>query len=393
MTDSDTDFLGLVTSAYHALYDLVALRTHPLVGLLVDATLPAKEQGWQLHNLLLDAIRQLDPGPQAPTTSKEWRRHQLMTLRYVEGLDPQAVAEQLAFSRRQFYREHGAALEAAAAILHSQRQNAASTPTDPTQGLLRSEFERVSEHEQAAHLSDVLAGVLQLLGPLAHEHQIQIDTQLDEPLPALAVNTSLLRQLLLAILGAIATHSRNLTLTLRATGTASTVQLDLTLDPPDTVADAVGEQTLPYTDILASSGIDIDGLRAHGPLRRLTLALPAFLQTPVLVIDDNEDVLALYERYLTPNNFQVTATSDAESALELAVRLKPALIIIDLMMPQTDGWEMLRQLRQQAADDIPVLICSVLKQRDLALALGAQHYLEKPITERGLLDAIRQVLG
>jgi len=397
--NNEADFLGLVTSAYHALYDLVELRTHPLGALLLgQADVSAKERGWQLHNLLLDAITQLDPGPQAPMYSKEWRRHQLMLLRYVDGQDPQAVAEQLSISRRQYYREHGLAMAATAEILRGRSLGnglAADRDATGTDGLLQSEFDRVSGHEHTAQLGEVAVGVLQLLATLLQEHRIQVVDAIPPDLPVLGVSGSMLRQLLLTILGAVATHCDDVTLRLHAHAGAPAVRLTVGIEPPaSAVAQAVQTQLQPYQEILRSSGIAVEGLDASAPLRQITLVLPPFLQTPVLVIDDNQDVLELYERYLTPNDFQVTATSDAETALELATRLKPALIIIDLMMPQTDGWELLRRLRlNPAAAAIPVIICSVLKQRELALALGAQAYLEKPISEQSLLAAIHGVLG
>ena len=387
----------MVSSAYHALYDLVELRTHPLGALLLsESQVSAKERGWQLHNLLIDAVHQLDPGPQAPMYSKEWRRHQLMLLRYVDGQEAQNVAEQLAISRRQYYREHSLALAATAEILRGRSADplTASAPAAESATLLRSEFDRMSGQEHTAQLGEVAGGVLQVLAALLHEHHIAVVDTIPANLPMVWVSGSLLRQLLLTILGAVATHCEQVTLRLSAQAGA-TVDLTVTIEPPlDSVAEAVRALLLPYEDILMSSEVSVEGLESGAPLRQITLGLPLFLQTSVLVIDDNQDVLELYERYLTPNDYQVTATSDAEAALDLAARLKPALIIIDLMMPQTDGWELLRRLRANpGAAGIPVIICSVLKQRELALALGAQAYLAKPITEAGLLAAIHGVLA
>jgi CheY-like chemotaxis protein len=395
---NEPDFLGLVTSAYHALYDLIQLRTHPLgLQLLPRTGIAPKEQGWQLHNLLLEAIHQLDPGAHAPLHSKEWRRHRLMLLRYVEGMDPQQVAEQLSISRRQYYREHATAIEATAEILRLRRINKGQPPeadASESAGLQRSEIDRASRSQRAAQLGEVVNGVLQLLASLVQEHEIQVETDIPHGLPTVGVNPNVLRQVILTILGAVATRYDRLMLCLTACLEESDVYLHITVSPPvESVSEIIRSQLLPYEEILRSNGVSIDGLDADESLSHVTLALPCVLQKLVLVIDDNKDVLELFERYLVPNHYQVQSASDAESALALATRLKPALIIVDLMMPQIDGWELLRRFRlDEQVAHIPIVICSVLKQRELALALGAQDFIEKPITEERLLSAVSTLL-
>src|SRR5579859_6225615 len=114
----DKQFVVQLADAYEHIYDLVYLRTHPLLERLTeDKSMSRKDQAWQLHHLLLNVIGELDPGPHAPAFSREWRRHRLMVMRYVDGLTPQVVADQLAISRRHFYREHENALEAVAEVL------------------------------------------------------------------------------------------------------------------------------------------------------------------------------------------------------------------------------------------------------------------------------------
>ncbi|MCL6431518.1 MAG: hypothetical protein K6V36_11770, partial [Anaerolineae bacterium] len=123
-----------VADAYEHLYDLVYLRSHPLLDLLVpDAGLERKERAWRLHRLLLQVIDELDPGAQAPPFSHEWRRHRLMVLRYMDGVDPQTAADRLAISRRHLYRELDSAIEAIATILW-ERCGKDGAPTAAPQG-------------------------------------------------------------------------------------------------------------------------------------------------------------------------------------------------------------------------------------------------------------------
>jgi hypothetical protein len=115
---SKAEFVSHIADAYDHLYDLVYLRTHPLLDALVPPTaLPTRKRARQLHAILVGVIGELDPGPQAPTFSHEWRRHRLMYLRYVKGQTPQQVAEQLVISLRHYYRVHKTAIDDIAGIL------------------------------------------------------------------------------------------------------------------------------------------------------------------------------------------------------------------------------------------------------------------------------------
>ena len=116
------------------------------------------------------------------------------------------------------------------------------------------------------------------------------------------------------------------------------------------------------------------------------------VQRAVLVVDDNEDVLELCRRYLAPHGYGVITATTAEEAIDLAAQLQPFAITLDLMLPGQDGWDALQALLNRPdTQRIPVIICSVLKQRELALSLGATAFLEKPVTEQGLLAALRML--
>jgi CheY-like chemotaxis protein len=72
--------------------------------------------------------------------------------------------------------------------------------------------------------------------------------------------------------------------------------------------------------------------------------------------------------------------------------LRPDIIVLDLMMPEQDGWDLLQLLSNQPdTAHIPIMICSVLKQKQLALSLGAAAFLEKPFTEQALLEMLEKL--
>ena len=395
----DAGFVAQVAEAYEQLYDLVRLRNLPLLDdLIASPGLARKESAWHLHRLLLETIDELDPGPQAPTFSRAWRRHRLMVLRYVQSLEPQAVAAQLAIGKRHYYRLHDAAMAAIADILWERRVTRAPTPSADGLELLRQEVARASRPECQADLAEVVQGLHQLLRERLEQRGLVLALSLPEGLAPLSVDRNLLRQMLLGTLGHLAEHARNSEIRMVADVEGAAVVLSIRLSSPDAgVAlapermDALRES---YEQMAAVSGGSILTVHAGRALVGFDLQLPV-AQRAVLVVDDNEDVLELFRRYLAPNGYPVVTARSASEALDKAARLQPRAITLDLMMPDADGWELMQTLINRAETrHIPIVVCSVLRQQeDLALSLGAAAFLAKPVTEQALLRALQGIDG
>jgi DNA-binding response OmpR family regulator len=114
----------------------------------------------------------------------------------------------------------------------------------------------------------------------------------------------------------------------------------------------------------------------------------------ILVVDDEPSIVQLTRMYLERENFRVESVGDGEAAIEAATRLHPALIVLDIMLPKVDGFEVCRQLRAQ---DNPVFII-MLTARDedidkiIGLELGADDYLTKPFNPRELVARVKAIL-
>jgi signal transduction histidine kinase/CheY-like chemotaxis protein len=114
----------------------------------------------------------------------------------------------------------------------------------------------------------------------------------------------------------------------------------------------------------------------------------------VLVIDDDAAARELAQRALGREGYRVVTASDGPQGLELARTLKPLVILLDLKMPGLDGWTVLVRLKDDPVTaDIPVILASIIDERNTGLTLGAAEYLVKPIDWRrltGLLSKYRQ---
>ena len=114
----------------------------------------------------------------------------------------------------------------------------------------------------------------------------------------------------------------------------------------------------------------------------------------VLAIDDDSQVISLYERFLQPQGYQVVALTDPTQAVERAKQLNPYAITLDVMMPGRDGWTVLAELKNDPATrDIPIIVCSILEEDEKGFSLGASDYLVKPILEEDLLNALDRLNG
>lgn len=121
----------------------------------------------------------------------------------------------------------------------------------------------------------------------------------------------------------------------------------------------------------------------------VTLLLPAPEQSIVLVVDDNADWLELVQRYAAGSRCQVVTSSMPETACAMAGKVQPSLIILDVMMHNVDGWQVLSELRHDpATSHIPVVVCTVLPLEEMALALGANAFLQKPVSQQQFLRVL-----
>ncbi len=114
----------------------------------------------------------------------------------------------------------------------------------------------------------------------------------------------------------------------------------------------------------------------------------------VLLVDDDPQIHHLIGTMLAREGYRVDHASGGREALERARAVRPAVILLDVMMPQIDGWAVLGTLKSDPAlSDIPVVIVSLLDERPLGLTLGAAEFLNKPVDRAKLITTIRTYAG
>jgi CheY-like chemotaxis protein len=383
------------------LYDHAYLERHPLAAALAKGIAGGtRTRAQETRRVLLNAIELLNPGDNVGLRTPERRAYAVLFGLYVEGQDVPTVAQVLGISGRQLRRDRAAALEALAAILEDRylapvgvAEGHAAPVVDP----LHQESLRLAEQQESVDLGDLAASLLPILDSLAHTQGVNLQIMLPSPAPSVRANPTLLRQILLSLASHAISHAMPRTLTLVAEAEGRI---------PDAASWRAGwrlhgglhlDRLLPATDTLATLAAALGGQvqiepGAVGEIV-LWLALPQAIQRRVLVIDDNQDLLELFRRYLAGHPYQVQSASSVDEGLVQVRRAAPDAVVLDLMMPGRDGWELLAALRQDPAlRGVPVIVCSVLHEPELAHALGAQRVLKKPVGATELLAALEAVL-
>ncbi len=114
----------------------------------------------------------------------------------------------------------------------------------------------------------------------------------------------------------------------------------------------------------------------------------------ILLVDDEPSIIKLARMYLERESFRILTAKDGESALDLANREHPALIVLDVMLPKLDGFEVCRRLR--AANHPSAILMLTARDEDidkiLGLELGADDYLTKPFNPRELVARVKAIL-
>ena len=116
----------------------------------------------------------------------------------------------------------------------------------------------------------------------------------------------------------------------------------------------------------------------------------------ILIVEDNEMNRDMLSRRLTRKGFEVEIAIDGVQGIAMATSARPDLILMDMSLPQLDGWEATRQIKADpATQSIPVIALTahaMASDRDQALAAGCDEYESKPVDLKLLLDKIQQLL-
>jgi DNA-binding response OmpR family regulator len=119
-------------------------------------------------------------------------------------------------------------------------------------------------------------------------------------------------------------------------------------------------------------------------------------RTPVataLVVEDEPQIAQLVQRYLERDGFCVAVACDGQQALELFARMRPEVVVLDLMLPGVDGWEVCRRIREESRCAVVMLTArDAVEDRVQGLELGADDYVTKPFSPRELVARVRAVL-
>ena len=187
-------------------------------------------------------------------------------------------------------------------------------------------------------------------------------------------------------------------------GQGSTFYITLPLgEAAEAVAAAAAEATAGAKEkVLAEREKDRGILRAESEKVERTgkVAVPTTVSATdddsskktVLVVDDEPDSVILVRENLAGQPYRVVSAFTADEGMRMAVKLKPFAILLDIMMPDKDGWDLIRELKDNPVTaEIPVVILSIVDNKPLGFSLGVTDYLLKPIDRDALVASLTRI--
>ena len=398
-TISRSDFEDALRTALTNLYDPAVLQDSALVSAFgLDARAGAIVA---LRSILVAAIEALRPGEDVPAQSMAWRYFQILYGRFTEQLTQFEISNDLGLSVRQMRRHEKRALQLLADGLWARYQLESggddNTVVAP-QALGREEelaWSGTTFPSQSVEVEALVQSALATAESMFRASKLQVTHDVSEGLPRLAVQLVPMRQALLNVLTTALDWMPEGQLTIRAIGQPEEGQIQLSIAGYGTLsaraAEMGAERLRVAHELVEFSGgaLEVDTERDADQAFRFHLELPVDVQITVLAIDDNPDTLQLLQRYTADTRYRLLGESDPERSLTLAEESLPDIILLDVLLQDLDGWELLGRFRAHPQlGDRPVIVCTILPQRDLALSLGAAGFLSKPLSQPALLSAL-----
>lgn len=388
------EFIEQIKQALEHLYDFPFLQRHPLADIHGHQT--NEPSGHHLRRELIQAIETLNPGKSVSVRSGVARLYNLMHLHYIGGMTIQETSLELGISLRQAYRDLRRGQESVSEVLWFNRRNSQephpTTPIPTDDGVissLQSEVARLESETEIVNLGHLLQTAGKAVSKLATQNHIQLIINTPPSPVVISTNPTLAQQVFINLLSQTVQQSQagDIHVSLHASHNQPTM-IDISF-----MADHKPEIIQPLIEHFLEQLHWGQSLSYFEDNKHYALSLTLEDEHPtILIVDDNEGLVDLLRRYFSGYTFQVLSAHTGAEGLEIARNLQPNIIIMDLMMPGMDGWELLQRLRAQPETrEIPVIICSVINDPELAYSLGASKFIAKPVNKETILNALKEL--
>ena len=358
------------------------------------------------------AINELAPAYDTPATARIRRLYGVLFYRYVQSLTQEEAAERLGITPRYLRYEQREAVKLLASRLWWRRYTRPLTTGQSARDLAElgsSEPQHIASKYAAwrsqiqqevaslqksapgtvANVSQTFDGVTEVIGALASRHNVELRLTAVEPELVAAIHPSALRQVLLSAIAELLQDMSSGLIELHAMGEGERVKIMVEGNP-------IAAGGFPHVEFIQEVLTAMDGqvaLQRKEDGITISFDLPAAGKVIVLVIDDNVDLVHFYRRYIEGTNYEIVHTAEGKRAFEFILAFHPDVIILDVMLPDVDGWYLLSQIYENpVTKPIPVVVCSVVREKELALALGAALYVPKPVLRHEFLEALQQAV-
>jgi len=375
-TGPTEEFLQLVRDGLASLYDLSILQENPIAQEIAPG-ITGVERVRAVRQAFLDAIEQINLTPTGDRR-QHYRPYRILIMKFVEEATTRDILRTLSLSERQFYRELSKAINAVGQVLWSQlQQGSVDSPAAPFS--IASEMTRAYDSSAWTTIDakTLIEGVVKAVSNLASQHEVAIEAGSVSSL-SIRSNPPVLRQALILLLQQIVTSLPPQTaITIETIVTERTPAFTFRYPTPAETHRVEIDEVPALSHLIGMLSLTVQSTH-DAAMTTLRLVMPVD-EKHIVIIDDNPMIVDLLRRYLSPWNVSVSAADNGARGLALVRQIQPLVVILDVMLPGKDGWEVLQTLKTHPdTRQIPVLVCSVLNASELALSLGADGFLGKP---------------
>jgi CheY-like chemotaxis protein len=395
------------------LYDPAALRHSPLVSLFHlenSADIPSA-----LREKLNHSIEALRPKTDIPPESNAWRLYNILYYRFTEQSSQSEVASDLALGIRQLRRQEKTALELLSDYLWSENkireeQAAEVFSITPDEKLLADDRMPSRDEEldwldrntafEEFDIQEILQDVRRKLNPIFVEQEVSVFVDVPTQLVSINGKSIAIRQALMNLLSVAAFFAYRGRIYIDINKPEQKGFINLTIRAETRISRSIDNKKIEDLKI-ASRLIQLSRgelVFQQNPEENLSFSAEIVLTSSeniqVMALDDNVDTLELLKRYLAGTRYELYSTSNPSFFFSQIESEIPDILILDVMLPGIDGWEILGRLRENPKTQrVPVIISTILQQEQLAIVLGATEFIHKPINREKLLLQLDRLIG